>query len=68
MLNEQPAEAMAPERRSTLSTRRIPTGKTGLILGLIAVAGMLALFAYVWAGPGGDLIGAEGPRVETNGR
>jgi hypothetical protein len=40
------------DRRSTLSTRRISTGRTGLIVGLIVVALMLAAFAYVWVGAG----------------
>ena len=37
------------DRRSTLSTRRMSTGRTGLILGAIVVALMLAAFALVWS-------------------
>lgn len=36
------------DRRSSLSTRPISTGRTGLILGLIVALAMLAAFAFFW--------------------
>lgn len=46
------SNAVESGRRSTLSTRRISTGRTGLILGAIVVALMLAAFALVWSRAG----------------
>jgi hypothetical protein len=65
MSNE--SESPAAARRSTLSTRRIPTGKTGLILGLIVVAAMLAAFVWVWFGGGAQAVGAS-PTVPVDSR
>ena len=43
----------APHRRSSLSTRPISTGRTGLLLGALVVVLMLATFAYFWTAGGG---------------
>lgn len=40
------------DRRSSLSTRQVSTGRTGLILGAIVVVLMVAAFAYFWRGAG----------------
>jgi hypothetical protein len=42
-----------PHRRSSLSTRPISTGRTGLLLGALVVVLMLATFAYFWTAGGG---------------
>jgi hypothetical protein len=49
-----PAHVPEPaNRRSTLSTRKLSTGRTGLILGALVVVLMLAAFAYFWTAGGG---------------
>lgn len=40
------------DRRSSLSTRPISTGRTGLILGLVVALAMLAAFAFFWRAMG----------------
>ena len=47
------------DRRSTLSTRKVSTGRTGLILGAVVVLLMLATFVYFWS-RGGTVEAAEG--------
>jgi hypothetical protein len=50
------------DRRSTLSTRKVSTGRTGLILGAVVVLLMLATFAYFWS-RGGSGETDEGERT-----
>lgn len=40
------------DRRSSLSTRPISTGRTGLLYGLIVAMAMLGAFAYFWKAMG----------------
>lgn len=40
------------DRRSSLSTRKMSTGRTGLIIGAVVVILMLATFVYFWRGSG----------------
>ena len=41
------------DRRSSLSTRKVSTGRTGIILGGVVVLLMLATFVYFWTAGGG---------------
>lgn len=52
------------DRRSSLSTRQVSTGRTGLILGAIVVVLMVATFAYFWRAAGSADAGA-GPAVDS---
>lgn len=48
------------DRRSSLSTRKVSTGRTGLILGAVVVLLMLATFAYFWSrGGAGEAASGE---------
>lgn len=40
------------DRRSSLSTRPVSTGRTGLIYGIIVALAMLAAFAFFWRAMG----------------
>lgn len=53
---EDPQDRAAPAapRRSSLSTRPVSTGRTGLIAGAAVVLAMLLAFALWWRGTGVD--------------
>jgi hypothetical protein len=40
------------DRRSSLSTRKISSGRTGLIVGAVVVLLMLVAFVFFWRGSG----------------